>query len=458
MNPKQERLFKEYTVWRAMFTMAVPAVINILVMVLYNMADMFFVARLHNDAQVAAISIVAPAFTMMMALGSMLGGGGCALIARTMGEGDSKRVSLYSSLCCWGSLLLGGIFALVVLLGKDTILGFLGANDEMWGYAGTYLTILAFGGPVMIFTTAFGNIVRAEGAVKERMLGNLISTITNVVLDPLFILVLPLGVAGAAAATVLGNMAGAAYLLWYVCRKSSSLSLSPSLATSAPLELRHIIAIGLPNGTSSFLTSFASALANNLMVQYGTLAVAAMAAASKSTTIITMVQMGICVGVQPLLAYNYGAKDLSRLRETLGKLAILTMSVGLLATLLCFCFSGPIISVFLKRPEALSLGQEIIRIRVLTGPIIGLFYIGSNFLQASGNAPLSILVSLLRQGIFLIPMLFVMNYFFEVKGNVCAHVAADLLAVIVAVALTVRQYKKLKKTLDPNEITGGQIL
>lgn len=458
MNQKQERLFKEYTVWRAMFTMAVPAVINILVMVLYNMADMFFVARLHNDAQVAAISIVAPAFTMMMALGSMLGGGGCALIARTMGEGDSKRVSLYSSLCCWGSLLFGGIFALVVLLGKDTILGFLGANDEMWGYAGTYLTILAFGAPVMIFTTAFGNIVRAEGAVKEGMLGNLISTIANVVLDPLFILVLPLGVAGAAAATVLGNMAGAAYLLWYICRKSSSLSLSPSLATSAPLELRHIIAIGLPNGTSSFLTSFASALANNLMVQYGTLAVAAMAAASKSTTIITMVQMGICVGVQPLLAYNYGAKDLSRLRETLGKLAILTMSVGLLATLLCFCFSGPIISVFLKRPEALSLGQEIIRIRVLTGPIIGLFYIGSNFLQASGNAPLSMLVSLLRQGIFLIPMLFVMNYFFEVKGNVCAHVAADLLAVIVAVALTVRQYKKLKKTLDPNEITGGQIL
>ena len=418
--------------------------------------DLFFVARLHDDAQVAAISIVAPAFTMMMALGSMVGGGGCALIARTMGEGDSDRVSLYSSLCCWGSILFGGIFAAVVLLGKNTILGFLGANEEMWSYAGTYLTILALGAPVMIFTTAFGNIVRAEGAVKEGMLGNLISTVTNVALDPLFILVLPFGVAGAAAATVLGNAVGAAYLLWYVRKRSASLSLSPRLAASAPLELWHIVAIGLPNGTSSFLSSFASALANNLMVQYGTLAVAAMAAASKSTTIITMVQMGICVGVQPLLAYNYGAKDLPRLRETLGKLVLLTMSVGLAATLLCFCFSGPIISVFLKRPEALSLGQEIIRIRVLTGPIIGLFYIGSNFLQASGNALLSMLVSLLRQGIFLIPLLYVMNHFFEVKGNVCAHVGADLLAVIVAVILTLRQYKKLQRTLQPNETTGGQ--
>lgn len=450
MNQKQEKLFKESSVWRAIVTMAVPAVINILVMVLYNMADMFFVARLHDDAQVAAISIVAPAFTMMMALGSMVGGGGCALIARTMGEGDSDRVSLYSSLCCWGSVLFGGLFAAVVLLGKDMILGFLGANDEMWGYAGTYISVLALGAPVMIFTTAFGNIVRAEGAVKEGMLGNLISTVTNVVLDPLFILLFRFGVAGAAVATVLGNAAGAAYLIWYVRTKSSSLSLSPKLAASAPQELRHVIAIGLPNGTSSFLTSFASALANNLLVQYGTLAVAAMAAAGKSTTIITMVQMGICVGVQPLLAYNYGAKDLPRLRETLGKLTILTMSVGLTATLFCFFNSGLIISVFLKKPEALSLGQEIIRIRVLTGPFIGLFYIGSNFLQASGNAPLSMLVSLLRQGIFLIPMLYVMNYFFQVKGNVCAHVAADLLAVIVAVILTVRQYKKLQATLQPN--------
>lgn len=346
----------------------------------------------------------------------------------------------------------------MVLIGKNGILVFWGANEEMWSYAGTYLTILSLGAPVMIFTTAFGNIVRAEGAVKEGMLGNLISTVTNVVLDPLFILVLPFGVAGAAVATLLGNAAGAAYLMWYVRKKSSALSLSPRLAASAPLELRHIIVIGLPNGTSSFLTSFASALANNLLVQYGTLAVAAMAAAGKSTTIITMVQMGICVGVQPLLAYNYGARNLPRLRETLGKLAILTMSVGLMATLLCFFFSGPIISVFLKRPEALMLGQEIIRIRVLTGPVIGFFYIGSNFLQASGNAPLSMLVSLLRQGIFLIPLLYVMNHFFEVKGNVCAHVAADLPAVIIAVILTIRQYRKLKSTLQSTETTKREYI
>lgn len=170
--------------------MAIPAMINILVMILYNMADMFFIGQLGNSALVAAVSISSPVFTMMMAFGSMIGGGGCALIARTLGAGDSEHVRLYSSLCCWGSVLIGGVFTIVILLFQSPILSVLGANSEFWGYAKTYLTILAFGAPVMIFTTGMGNVVRSEGAVKEGMIGNLISTITNIVLDPLFILVL----------------------------------------------------------------------------------------------------------------------------------------------------------------------------------------------------------------------------------------------------------------------------
>lgn len=458
MNRKQEQLFQEYTVWRAILTMAVPAVINMLVMVLYNMADMFFVARLHDDAQVGAVSIAMPVFTMMMALGSMIGGGGCALIARTLGEKDTEQVSLYSSLCCWGSILFGVVFAAVTLLGHPILLGFLGANDEMGPYADAYLSVLALGAPVMIFTTAFGNIVRAEGAVKESMLGHLLSTLANIVLDPLFILVFRLGVAGAAVATVLSNILGAAYLIWYIKRKSASFSLSLRLALTDPGAFWKVIAIGLPNGTNSMLTSFASALANNLMVQYGTLAVAAMAAAGKSTTIITMVQMGICVGVQPLLAYNYGAKDLPRIRETLRKLSILTVSTGLAVTLVCLLNSQAIVSLFLKDSRALELGQQIIRLRVLTGPFMGLYYIGSNFLQAAGNVPMSMLVSLLRQGIVLIPMLFVMDRFFGVMGNVGAHMASDMIAMAAAVILAGRQYQILRKRLagDPQKNTPLQ--
>lgn len=448
MNRKQEILFKESPVWKAIYTMAVPAMVNILVMILYNMADMFFIGQLGNSALVAAVSICSPVFTMMMAFGSMIGGGGCALIARTLGEKDAGHVSLYSSLCCWGSILIGAIFTVIVLLFQNPILRVLGANDEIREYARAYLNILAVGAPVMIFTTSMGNVVRAEGAVKEGMTGNLISTLTNVALDPLFILVFRWGVSGAAVATVLGNLAGAGYLIRYILCKGSNLSLSPKLAAAAPGEFRKVIAIGLPNGTNNILSSVSAALANNLLVTYGTVAVAAMAASGKSTTIISMIQMGICMGVQPLMAYSYGAKDLPRIRETVSKLGILTFSFGLITTLLCFFQSEKIIHIFLKDPAALVLGTEMIRLRVLTGPFLGFYYISSNFLQASGNAKMSILVSLLRQGIFFIPLIYVMNSLFGVTGNICAHIAADALAALVGVILALRQYRMLRRTLS----------
>lgn len=447
MNRKQEILFQESTVWKAIFTMAIPAMVNIIVMQLYNMTDMFFIGQLGSSAQVAAVSISAPVFTMMMAFGSMVGGGGCALIARTLGEHDLKNVRLYSSLCCWGSVCVGVLFAAGVLLFREPILNLLGANQEIWDYARTYLCILAVGAPAMIFTTSMGNIARSEGAVKESMTGNLISTITNVVLDPLFILVFRWGVAGAATATVIGNLAGAGYLVRYILSKGSILSLSFRAAVSAPGELRKVITIGLPNGTSSILSSLSQTLANQMLVAYGTVAVAAMEASGKATTMISMIQMGICLGVQPLMAYNYGAKNMPRIRETVWKLAALTFAFGLCSTLFCLWKSEAIIYLFLKDPAALDLGIRMVNLRVLTGPFLGLYYISSNFLQASGNAKLSMLVSLLRQGILFIPLIYIMNGFFGVTGNICAHIVADSLAASVGVILAVRQYHFLQKHL-----------
>lgn len=447
MNRKQEILFRESTVWNAIFTMAIPAMVNIIVMQLYNMTDMFFIGQLGSSAQIAAVSISSPVFTMMMAFGSMIGGGGCALIARTIGESDFEKVRLYSSLCCWGSVCVGIFFAAGVLLFLEPILNLLGANQEIWDHARTYLGILTVGAPVMIFTISMGNIARSEGAVKESMTGNLISTITNVVLDPLFILAFRWGIAGAAAATIIGNLAGAGYLVRYILGKGSILSLSFKSAFSAPGELRKIIAIGLPNGISSILSSVSQTLANQLLVTYGTVAVAAMAASGKSTTMIAMIQMGICIGVQPLMAYNYGAKNMLRIRETIWKLAVLTFYFGLCSTVFCLWNSEAIIYMFLKDPAALDLGIRMVNLRVLTGPFLGLYYISSNFLQASGNAKLSMLVSLLRQGILFIPLIYVMNTFFGVTGNICAHIVADFLAALVGVILAVRQYHFLQKHL-----------
>lgn len=443
MTEKQEKIFSSGNVWNAIITMAVPAMVSMLVMILYNMADMFFVGRTGDTAQVAAVSVVGPVFTLIMAAGSMLGGGGCALIAKTLGQQDEEAVKLYSSLCCWGGVVIGFLFTAVVLIFRTPLLYFLGTNADIWSYAKTYLTILALGAPVMIFTSTFNNILRSEGAVKEAMAGNLIATVTNIILDPLFILVLGYGVGGAAFATVLGNLAGGCYLIFYLRTHKTALTVSPRYAVKNPAAIGRIIAIGLPNATSSTLVGVANAFANQLLVQYGTVAVAAMAAAGKSTMVISMIQMGICLGVQPLMAYNYGAQNLARLKEILVKLTGLTVVSGSIITLVCLFNGQWIVSLFLKDAAVLELGQRMISLLVISGPFLGLFYIGSNFLQASGNALLAVVVSLLRQGIFLIPLLFVMNHFFGVTGNIWAHVLADTLAAAAAVFLAMRQYRKL---------------
>lgn len=447
---RQERIFQEYTVWHSIAAMALPAMVSMVVMILYNITDMFFVGMLNDTAQIAAVSVVGPVFSLIMAIGSMLGSGGCAIIARTLGAQDDGKVKQYSSVCCWGSLAIGLVFTGVILLFQQPLLGFLGANEDMWEYAQTYLSILSFGAPVMIFVTTYGNLLRSEGAVRESMVANLFSTAGNMLLDPLFILAFGMGVGGAAVATVLGNCIGGVYLVWYVRRHQSNLSLSFLLAASRPATLGEVAFIGLPNAVSTALSSFASALANQLLVQYGTNVVAAMAAASKSTMVIGMIQMGLCMGVQPPLAYHYGAKNLPRLRETLLKLAALTVLTGGGLTLICLFNSGTVVGLFLQEAEALALGQQMIRLLVIAGPLLGLFYIGSNFLQASGNAPLATFTSLLRQGLFLVPLLYIMNHFFGVTGNIWAHVVADISSAIVSVALTLWQYRRLRHTLSEN--------
>ncbi len=222
--------------------MAIPAMVSIIIMIIYNMADMFFVGQLGDMSQVAAVSLVGPVFTLMMAIGTMIGGGGSVLIAKTLGEKDFKKVKLYSSLCCWSSIVLGLLFSAVVLLLSNPLLWFLGANSDTFHLAKQYMAILALGAPITTFANGYGNVIRGEGAVKEGMVGHLPGTLVNIVLDPLFILVLRMGVGGAAVATVLGNVAAALYFLVYIKKSNTNLTLHPSYAKKQPSAIIQVLA------------------------------------------------------------------------------------------------------------------------------------------------------------------------------------------------------------------------
>ncbi len=439
-----EALFRDKPVWKGIASLAIPAVLTILIMVIYHMADMFFIAMLKNDTQIAAISVVSPVFSIATAVGTMLGAGGCAVIAKKLGARQEAEAQAVGSLCVWGSLLFGGIFAAVVIPGAPVVLGILGATEDMMAYSRTYLQILALGAPAMLFSTTIGSVIRAEGAIIPGMLCNIAGTVTNLILDPLFILVLRMGVAGAAIATVIGNLVASILLGVVILKKTRVLTLSPKPAIHHPMLLLHTMAVGLPNALSSVLSGMTSTFSNQLLRAYGSGAIAAMGAAGRSSMVISMVQMGICMGMSPMLAYNYGAGNLPRLKETLVKTSIVTTVFGLVSTALCFAFRDPLIGLFLDDPANVETSRSFLTWLLLASPLLGFFYLSSNYFQAAGKAFLATLISVLRQGALLIPCLYLFHKLLGLPGIGVAHLASDLLSVSIAGVLFVLSWKKLQ--------------
>jgi putative MATE family efflux protein len=202
-NSRYEKLFRQQSVWKAIFSMAVPALLTIVIMIFYNMADMFFIAQLGDTAKVASVSIIIPVFSIIMVLATMIGVGGSAIIAGAFGAGDTEKAKNISSLCFYSAVVLGIAVTLLLFVFHLPLLKILGTKPEMLEDSRTYLLILSCGTVFMLISSSMGMLLRAEGAVKEGMYGNLAGTVTNIVLDPLFILVFGWGVAGAAAATVI---------------------------------------------------------------------------------------------------------------------------------------------------------------------------------------------------------------------------------------------------------------
>lgn len=435
---RQKKIFTEMPVWKAIAAFGGPSVAVILVMILYNMADMFFVGLSGDTAQVAAISLASPVFSIAMALGAMIGGGASILISTSLGKKDYSAVRRYSSVAAWWSLFIGLVLGIGVYAVRSSLIYAIGANDEIYPYAVAYAAVLCSGMPAMIFTTTVGNLVRAEGAIMESFIGSILPTVANLILDPIFILKFGMGAQGAAIATVIANYIGLVYYLVYFLRGKTACTLSFKAFLEAPLSIGRIVLLGFPTAISTLLGGFASAIANRFLVAYGTNAVAAMAAAGKAGYIIGMIDIGLVQGLQPMISYNHGAKNSKRVKNVLKGLAILTMALGAIALVFCEIRGDLIVKLFLKKADALALGTDMVHILILSAPVIGLYNISVTYLQATEKAGRAVFLSAVRQGIALIPCLYIMNHFFGIYGNVWAHIVADVLSTTLAAVLALR--------------------
>lgn len=434
----EQELFARAPIPRAYFKMALPVVLSMLVSLVYNMVDTWFIAQTQNTALVAGVSLCAPMFTLMVAMGDIFGLGGSSLISRLLGQGEEKRVRHVSAFCSYGAIVWGVLVGALMLIFRQPILHLLGASSDTMDSAMAYYSYLALGAPAIIFTLVPSNILRTEGMAVASMVGSITGTVVNIILDPIFIFGLNMGAGGAALATVLSNVVSAVLLIVLLVTKSQQLSVRPGDCSVQGTELREILVIGVPASITNLMQSFAMTLTNRFLLPYGTENVAALGIALKVNMIVMLIMVGFAFGAQPLLGYNYGANNRERLRDIL-KFDVLVQLVFSVVMTVVFLISAPqIIRIFMSDGGVIQAGSRILRCMVISMPLMGIILVCTTLFQAAGKAMPAFLLSISRQGVALLICMVVLSAVFGFYGVILAQAAADVVSVILALVLLKR--------------------
>lgn len=436
-------LMSSMKVSKAVAKMAIPSVISSLVTVVYNMADTFFVGQTGDPLQVAAVSLTNPIFILLMAFANMFGMGGSAVASMALGEHNEKRVKNASAFMTYASLVVGIIVMAVLLIFMKPVLTLFGADAQTYDFARGYVLHISYGAPFVIWSAAASFIVRAEGSSKEAMIGSMIGTVSNIVLDPVFISVFGMGAAGAAIATTIGNILASLYFVWYFLKKSTYFSIIPKDFKISDGVMSRICATGFPTAIFSVLMSVSTIVLNQILVAYGNAPVAAFGVVFKANMFITFLQLGLANGVQPLLGYNYGSGDTKRFHAVEMFTKKCCVIVGALATLLFFVLRTQIITMFINDTDVIYYGVKMLTAYMLSGPVIGILFVNMNCMQSTNRALPATILSILRQGALLIPLFFILNLAFGINGVFFAQAVTDYVAIILSVIIWMHAKKQM---------------
>ena len=431
----EQELFARAPIPRAYFKMALPVVLSMLVSLIYNMVDTWFIAQTQNTALVAGVSLCAPMFTLMVAMGDIFGLGGSSLISRLLGQGEEKRVRHVSAFCSYGAIVWGVLVGALMLIFRQPILHLLGASSDTMDSATDYFCYLALGAPAIIFTLVPSNILRTEGMAVASMVGSITGAVVNIILDPIFIFGLNMGAGGAALATVLSNVVSSVLFIVLLATKSQRLSMRLRDCSVQGTELREILVIGVPASITNLMQSFAMTLTNRFLLPYGTENVAALGIALKVNMIVMLIMVGFAFGAQPLLGYNYGANNRERLRGILKFDVLVQLVFSVVMTVVFLIFAPQIIRIFMSDSGVIQAGSRILRCMVITMPLMGIILVCTTLFQSAGKAMPAFLLSISRQGVALLLCVVVLSAMFGFYGVILAQAAADVVSVILALVL-----------------------
>ena len=441
-DDKRIYILKEERPAKAIVALGVPLVMGMSIMVLYNLVDTFFIGLLHDDYQMAAVNLAYPVMMILIAISNVVGAGSASLISRSMGAGDYAKASHTLTagfvLTVVGSILV----AAAGLIFLPQVVRILGAKANTFDFTAQYVMIIFIGCLFIMGNYIFGSLLRSEGSVRYSIAGMVVGTAANIVLDPIFIFGLGLQIRGAAIATVLGNALGMAVSAWFYAKGKTLLRPSMKYIRPTGEILKEIFWVGVPAGLETLLTSIAFVVNNNLAMMYGELTMAAVGIAQKIMTLGGYIYQGFAAGSQPLMGYNYGAKNYHRMLQVLKAGILVVSGIELFVMLIFGVFAPYLIDIFSDTTEVIATGSQVLRAFMCVLPFVGAVSMSRMSFQAMGKPQYAFGITLVRQLILYIPLLLLLNHVFGFDGMIWAQPITEVIMMAASVTLLVRVIRR----------------
>ena len=437
-------LMEKAPVLTSLVRLAVPTVLGILVQLVYNITDTYFIGLLDDYRQIAAVSLTMPVMLVSGALSHIFSAGAPSYISRLLGRKEYGEVKKTASFAFYTTLLMGLVITAVTLVFLRPVVGLIGANDDTFGFTRDYLSIITTFSVIGIGGGTLQGLLRSEGAAKLASIGMVIGAVSNMLLDPLFILVFGLGIKGAAAATVIGNALSFLFFIILLCRKNNQVSIAPKYYRPNRIMVKEVLAIGVPASLSMVILSFSTVMYNTLAAGYGTYVVAASGIMVKAQMAAIMIIMGISMGMQPFIGFNYGARNFKRMFSGIRSSIAAGTAICILFVILFAVGARWFVGQFSSDQQVIRIGTRMLRLAIIGLPFMSLQMTFMTYLQATGQALKAMIVNLSRQCLILIPVMLLMHYFFKLDGFLLAQPVADLATTALSVALVLSGMLKLR--------------
>lgn len=449
---KEDRIFGEYPVVKAVATMVIPTIISQIITVIYNLADTWFVGLAQNAAAVAAISLCLPVYTMMTAFSNLFGIGGASALARALGVRDKCRAERVFAVSVFGSLCSAILYSLVLCICARPLLMLIGGDASSIDYAVWYTRItIVIGGVPTIMSATFAQLIRATGESKKASFGITLGAILNMVLDPLFMFViLPKGneVIGAAIATAISNVVSALYFLIYIFKHKEENIFRFKLHRGEGLRKTFvsIVKCGAPSFCLVGMAMFSNCFLNGMIAEMGSsAAVAGIGIVRKVDSLAYAVNQGITQGMLPIVAYCYSSGRYKRMKSVIGFSSICTVSFSLICSICSYIFAPYLIRFFINDADTIIYGSQFLRVLCIAVAIYPLLFVIIAVFQAVGESVKPFLLSLLHKGSVDIVLLFVIRKIWGLEYILWAAPVMDAVALVVAVLLCMQFFGKMKE-------------